>query len=287
MSTVPGSPPEAKKQKLMHKHGPAAPAPAIKQSSSAARVSAVPITTLHNVVKDRFQGVHYEVSGTPLLGNIAEVTKVIDFRRQNEAISSVTAKAISFLGAESFSWKHGFDMTRGNLMRKMTTPQTDPSLSFEAVDSSFECKVGQKIGMAVCRNYEFDFTNDDTCTNNHWKKEDLPKEDILRIFGTDNAVNIYTGETTAVSQDNDVFRHSVNSFRGCSGAIVFLLDKNQDLVEPQHYGKAIGVHVGAIEETKFTATSATASESQSSEEKFNFAFALAGFEDKVESEEEE
>ena len=71
-------------------------------------------------------------------------------------------------------------------MRKMTTPQTDPSLSFEAVDSSFECKVGQKIGMAVCRNYEFDFTNDDTCTNNHWKKEDLPKEDILRIFGTDN-----------------------------------------------------------------------------------------------------
>jgi hypothetical protein len=102
--TVPGSPPEAKKQKLMHKYEPAAPA--IKQSSSAARLSVVPISALHNVVKDRFQRVHYEVSGTPLMGNIAGVTKVIDFRRRNEAISSVTAKRISFLGAERLSWKY-------------------------------------------------------------------------------------------------------------------------------------------------------------------------------------
>ena len=92
-----------------------------------------------------------------------------------------------------------------------------PNLSFEAVDSEFVYKVGQKIGIAVYRNYKLDFTNDDTHTNNRWKKEDFPQNAIMRIFGEDNAVNIYTGEITAVTPDKEVFRHSINAFRGCAG----------------------------------------------------------------------
>ena len=167
-------------------------------------------------------------------------------------------------------------MTTGDVIRKLTMAETDPNLSFEAVGSDFEYKVGQKIGMAVYRNYKFDFTNDDIYTNNGWKKEDFPKDDIMRIFGQDNDVSIYTGEITAVSPDKEVFCHSINSFRGCSGAIVFLLDKNQHFVGDQDYGKAIGVHVGTFEETT-TTTTADRTKSQSSQEQFNFAFALAGF----------
>lgn len=286
LPTLPGSPPQPKKQKLLVAYGPA-PAPAIKQSSSAVRVSVVPVTALHNVVKDVFRGEHYDVTSVPRMANNAGVSKVHEFKRRNEAYIRAAAKRISFPGANSFSWKYGFDMTTGDLIRKATMAETDPNLSFEAVGSSFEYKVGQKIGVAVYRNYEFDFTNDDIYTNNGWKKEDFPKDDIMRIFGEDFAVSIYTGEITAVSPDKEVFRHSINTFRGCSGAIVFLLDKKQDgLVEEKYWGKAIGVHVGAFEETT-TTTTADRTESQSSQEQFNIAFALAGFaEQYVVSEEE-
>jgi hypothetical protein len=50
LPTLPGSPPSSKRQKLLDAYGPA-PAPAIKQSSSAARVSVIPVTALHNVVQ--------------------------------------------------------------------------------------------------------------------------------------------------------------------------------------------------------------------------------------------
>lgn len=64
LPTLPGCPPSAKKQKLLDRYGPA-PAPAIKQSSSAVRVSVVPVTALHNVVKDVVEGEHYMVTSLP------------------------------------------------------------------------------------------------------------------------------------------------------------------------------------------------------------------------------
>ena len=56
---------------------------------------------------------------------------------------------------------------------------------------------------------------------------------------------IQTGVVTAVYGSNrEVFGHSINTYEGCSGAIIFLLDKDQppESVESHDYGKAIGVH---------------------------------------------
>ena len=286
LQTLPGSPPQAKKQRLLGAYGPA-PAPAIKQSSSAKRFSVIPVTALHNVVKDVFRGEPYVVNSVPRIANTGGITKDRDFERRNEACSPAAAKRITFPDGNSFSWKYGFDITTGDPIRKVTMVETDPNLSFEAVDSEFVYKVGQKIGIAVYRNYEFDFTNDDIYTNNRWKKEDFPQNAIMRIFGEDNAVNIYTGEITAVTPDKEVFRHSINAFRGCSGAIVFLLDKNQGgLVEDKHLTKAVGVHVGTFQETT-TTTTADRTESHSSQEQFNIAFAIAGVAEKCGISEEE
>jgi hypothetical protein len=59
-------------------------------------------------------------------------------------------------------------------------------------------------------------------------------------------VNIYTGKITRVSPDGAWFEHNINAYRGCSGAVVFLLDENQNNngVMDQDYGKAIAVHAG-------------------------------------------
>ena len=179
LPTLPGSPPPPKKQKILDAYGPS-PAPAIKRLSSAVRVSVVPVTALHNVVKDAFRGEHYDVTSVPRVAKNAGVTKVHEFKRRNETYIPAAAKRISFPGTNGFSWKYGFDMTTGDLIRKVTMVETDSNVSFEAVGADFEYKVGQKIEMAVYRNYKFDFTNDEIYTNNGWKKEDFPKDDIMR-----------------------------------------------------------------------------------------------------------
>jgi hypothetical protein len=44
----------------------------------------------------------------------------------------------------------------------------------------------------------------------------------------------------------DFIEDDVNSFTGCSGAVVFLLDEGQpDSVDPSEYGKTIAIHSGA------------------------------------------
>ena len=77
-------------------------------------------------------------------------------------------------------------------------------------------------------------------------RNSLSDADVIRIYGHVDRVNIYTGKITRVSPDGTWFKHNMNSFRGCSGAIVFLLDKNQtdNGVVNQDFGKAVAVHVG-------------------------------------------
>ena len=105
--------------------------------------------------------------------------------------------------------------------------------------------------MAVYRNYEFDFNSaggdsDDIYSNNEWDRS-LTKNDILQLFGPDNSVSIYTGEITYMSNDRKVIGHNINTYRDCSGAIVLLLDKNQNkLITGHEAGKAIAVHAGSV-----------------------------------------
>jgi hypothetical protein len=71
-------------------------------------------------------------------------------------------------------------------------------------------------------------------------------EDLTKTYGKKNLVCVFTGEITECSSAAaGTFQHSINTFTGCAGAIVFLLDKNQpDEQAQRHAGKAIGVHVG-------------------------------------------
>jgi hypothetical protein len=58
--------------------------------------------------------------------------------------------------------------------------------------------------------------------------------------------NIQTGKIIGVYGDGRFFTHAINTYKGCSGAVVFLLDKKQpDSVNVKDYGKAIAVHGAA------------------------------------------
>eukprot|EP00978_Attheya_sp_CCMP212_P010616 scaffold25813_cov56-Attheya_sp.AAC.2 len=73
----------------------------------------------------------------------------------------------------------------------------------------------------------------------------ISETQIEAIYGSPNTVNIYTGEITYVGEKH--IEYNFNAFTGCSGAVVFLLDKNQpSSVQQCDYGKAIAIHLGLI-----------------------------------------
>jgi hypothetical protein len=108
-------------------------------------------------------------------------------------------------------------------------------MSYEKVDDNFNLVAGQKVGIAVFRRSPI--THEDAGVS--------AGVDLQTYFGQPNMVHVHTGCITRVSEDNSVLEHDINTFVGCAGAIVFLLDQNQNgLVDSRHFGKSIAVHVG-------------------------------------------
>ena len=111
--------------------------------------------------------------------------------------------------------------------------------TFQKMDrADYKFSVGQKIAMAVFRDYDIDPKDTGVPT--------ITPEKIIEVLGEKNEVNIYTGEIKRVTDDNQCFEHDINAFCGCSGAVVFLLDqqpKGVGVLQEDH-GKAIAVHAG-------------------------------------------
>jgi hypothetical protein len=93
--------------------------------------------------------------------------------------------------------------------------------------------VGHKISIAVFRTFQITHRS----TN--------PEV----FYGADGQSRIYTGTVTEISANGKTFGHNINAYMGCSGAIVFLLDKDQpeDLDEYLH-GWAVGIHTGGLDD---------------------------------------
>jgi hypothetical protein len=127
----------------------------------------------------------------------------------------------------------GLDFTWGNEVASPRNFMTAKSSSFDIVDSHFELAPGQQIGIVVSRRSPVP----------HLAANVPNPVDLKRYYGSDLTSNIQTGTILAVSGDGSFFTHDINTYKGCSGAVVFLLDKKQpDSVNVLDYGKAIAVH---------------------------------------------
>ena len=107
---------------------------------------------------------------------------------------------------------------------------------FEKVSSDFQLRIGQKVAIAVYRT--FDISHEDALAPSNTEME--------KIYGRKGGVSIYTGTVRRLSENGKTFEHDINTFRGCSGAIIFLLDVQSDDTDQDYYGMAVGVHVGGI-----------------------------------------
>lgn len=136
---------------------------------------------------------------------------------------------------DALVWK-AYDIIRRTTIADATKDITQKRLSFEKIPDTLAITEGMKIGIVVYRMILIRMIQEQV-------SQRLTSRSSL---GKRTAFVFSLGEITVV-HDNQYgsFEHSINTYRGCSGAIIFLLDKNQQSEEILlHRGKAVGVHAG-------------------------------------------
>ena len=126
--------------------------------------------------------------------------------------------------------------------KKVTTSEktiTKMPFLFQCAPPSFHLRVGHKIGIAVFRTFQI--AHDDA---------EAPRSMAMeQFYGTVGQPCIYTGTVTEISANGKTFGHNINTYTGCSGAIVFLLDKDQpDNFDDSLHGLAVGIHTGGMDD---------------------------------------
>jgi hypothetical protein len=208
--------------------------------STEAHFAVTPVTAKHNIESREKGGIFHRFDSTKILIAATSKSRTVAFPEGGwEHIPEDTLSLHELVDAESPS---GLDVTWGTTFANPSSFVTAKSTSFEMVDDLFEIARGQKIAIVVSRR-----------TPVTHKAAGVKKNavDLERYYGTELSSNIQTGVITGVAGDGSFFTHDINTFKGCSGAIVFLLDKAQpSSVRETDYGKAIGVHgAGAAEDT--------------------------------------
>ena len=109
----------------------------------------------------------------------------------------------------------------------------DPTtMAFEKISSNFQLRKGMKVAIVVD---SYGLLTTATPANANSAETSYTADELYDIYGPPGGVSLYSGEITHVGVDH--IEHNINTYKGCSGAIVFLLDG-------EHRGKAIAVHVG-------------------------------------------
>mmetsp|Transcript_2408 Transcript_2408/g.4959 ORF Transcript_2408/g.4959 Transcript_2408/m.4959 type:complete len:378 (-) Transcript_2408:135-1268(-) len=159
------------------------------------------------------------------------------------------------------AWSHGFDLSLGPAINEGTPQEqwpTDPlfcrlltefvrkARPFDVVDEAFSYNVGLKIGIVVHGAGSFNeaFSEvggtegieiDDSWANRTYGMNKLKREKVL---GGENVVMIYTGFITKGDDEHHI-EYNVNTYKGCSGAIVIVMERGHP-----DFGKALSVHAG-------------------------------------------
>jgi hypothetical protein len=180
-----------------------------------------PVTAKHNIA-------------TPIVEEVREVFQSATLRIPTAAPATPRAVRLHFAEGGCSYRDDEIDIAWGNPVRNNLL--LAPVRSFQKVRANFQCSAGQKIGMVIYS--EIGATPE---------AADAPvgftPEQVSRIYGGPNQITILTGEITTVGAD--YIAYDINSYGGCLGAVIFLLDRDQpESVIPEDYGKALAVHSG-------------------------------------------
>ena len=201
--------------------------PASPENNTPARFSISAWTAKHNVATEMKDGVvHRFLSSAFFLPGKPSGIR-IKFRDAGWRPDETDRLDIS--GATSF---YGVDITRSPKAYRHKDLSQEFFL-FERVADNFSLVVGQKIGLVV-------YNVSDVSAESAMAPE-ISAAQLRKIYGGKGDVVIHTGEILAVGEKH--IEYDINSYGGCSGALLFLLDRNQPgSVPSSEYGKAVAVH---------------------------------------------
>ena len=201
-----------------------------------ASFQATPVTAKHNLESENGE-IYGRVSIQTTHGAKRDVVFADGGSRpeQNIEVRAPTADT------DRLSWPDN-DWSKGEVLGQPGSAFTKKPRLFEAAPDGFVLRVGHRVGIVVYRT--FDITHEDAgimgSTSVH----------LEMVYGPKEQPCIYTGNVTEISGNGKTFCHDINTFAGCSGAVVFLLDVQLDHisdVSSDLYGKAVGVHVGGLD----------------------------------------
>mmetsp|Transcript_29125 Transcript_29125/g.44026 ORF Transcript_29125/g.44026 Transcript_29125/m.44026 type:complete len:316 (+) Transcript_29125:163-1110(+) len=130
-------------------------------------------------------------------------------------------------------WPFGIDISMGEKITSCTQGITSKDASFELAGKAYRFKAGQKIGIAVFSEHK---PTNVTASYDPKHPSNFSVEQLKQAFGKPNQVNVYTGKIILAGDKH--IEHDINSFTGCSGAVIFLL-------EGENKGKAVAIHAGS------------------------------------------
>jgi hypothetical protein len=202
--------------------------------------SCLPVTALHNITKPKDSPNAVFHHSTALLPNC---TTGLSFPEAGTDPDSLEAVDLYPNNEMSIPWKHGIDIAWGDA--PITSSSDDPAAleivrnSFQMVRDTFNLKKGQTVGIAVY--------SDTGATAKTVGDKILSQSELDKIYGPAGTTHIYTGTISFVGEHH--IEYDLNSFEGCSGAIVFLLNLEAQPADSgvlsTDVGKAIAVHAGA------------------------------------------
>lgn len=137
-------------------------------------------------------------------------------------------------------WSFGIDISVGQTVSNRSDGVTNDRYSWELAGRNYEFKKDQKVGIAVFNTLQPTAKSASPDPNAPLA---FTPEELAEIYGRALETKVYAGRITCVGENH--IEYDINTFEGCSGAIVFLLDENQhESVAPEDCGKAIAIHAG-------------------------------------------
>ena len=199
------------------------------------RYKVFPVTAKHNMSANLGR----ELFGTKVFSPVLNSCKRVTFPDKGcKKLETPLVYKGSGIDDDDKVLPYGLDFTFGVAIEDPRNDFTSKTTSFRVVPHDFKIEKGQKIGICVWRSKDRISDEVEGTTGK------LSEEEEKKFYGPARVPVILTGEVKAVYGDRrQVFAHNINTYAGCSGAIIFLLDKDQppESVQDIDWGLAIGV----------------------------------------------
>ena len=132
-------------------------------------------------------------------GNTAIVNDFIGAGYVVDRADAVVIRKSGENEAYNIYWKYGHDATSAVQIKISRSHFTKNKLSIEKMERrDYRLHVGQKIGIVVYRDFVV------TAEDIGMQKNSLSNDYLRGIYGYENRVNVYTGQTTHVSPNGTI-----------------------------------------------------------------------------------